>query len=281
MKATARRISQSRAGFAAAAKAVRLPAVALGALLALLSPAPARAEVKRVQFPVSGMHSPLASRGVEEAIRQLPGVARVAADRGTGRVEVEAESQKSLNLQEVRTRAARAGFPVAGDLDVLARGRFENGADRRLTFKVTGTSYAWQVLESGTLLEIIRSHPGLRGEFIVGFRLFEKPPWNRPAISLAEWEAVPPPTPPATAPTPAPARPSAGPVAKASAATKPAAKTPATKKPAAKSATATKPAARSATATKPAAKSPSKKAAAKAPVEPAKTSESSATPQNP
>ena len=156
--------------------------------------------MKRLQFPVSGMRSPLASRGVEEAIRQLPGVARVSADRGTGRVQVEAESQKSLNLQEVRTRAARAGFPVSGDLDVLARGRFETGAEGRITFKVAGTSYAWQVLESGTLLEIARRHPGLRGEFIVGFRLFEKPPWNRPAISLAEWEAVAAPVSPSAAP---------------------------------------------------------------------------------
>jgi cation transport ATPase len=183
VKATARRISQSRPGWPAAAAFLVL-------LLAAASTGTARAEVKRLQFPVSGMRSPLASRGVEEAIRTLSGVARVSADLGTGRVEVEAESQKSLNLQEVRTRAARAGYPVAGDLDVLARGRFDTGAEGRITFKVAGTSYAWQVLESATLLEMIRSHPGLRGEFIAGFRLFEKPPWNRPAISLREWEAV-------------------------------------------------------------------------------------------
>jgi copper chaperone CopZ len=164
-------------------------------LLAAAAPGTARAEVKRLQFPVSGMRSPLASRGVEEAIRTLSGVARVSADLGSGRVEVEAESQKSLNLQEVRTRAARAGYPVAGDLDVLARGRFDTGAEGRITFKVAGTSYAWQVLESATLLEMFRSHPGLRGEFVAGFRLFEKPPWNRPAISLREWEAVPSPAP--------------------------------------------------------------------------------------
>lgn len=219
MKATARRISQSRAGFAAAALA----------LLSVAFPAdPARAEVRRLQFPVSGMHSPLASRGIEQALGTLPGVARVAADRSTGRVEVEAESQKSLNLQEVRTRAARAGFPVSGDLDVLARGRFETGVERRITFKVTGTSYAWQVLESGTLLEIAKSHPGLRGEFIVGFRLFEKPPWNRPAISLAEWEAVPAPiAPQATPPPPTPAAPSKAPAANA-----PVTKAPSTKAPA-------------------------------------------------
>jgi copper chaperone CopZ len=186
------------------------------------------------------MHSPLATRGVEEAIRQLPGVARVSADLGTGRVEVEAENQKSLNLQEVRTRAARAGFPVAGDLDIQARGRFDTGTDGRITFKVTGTTYAWQVLESGTFLEMIRSHPGLRGEFVAGFRLFEKPAWNRPAISLTGWEAIPAPGPVSPAPPPKPLRPQAeGPATSGAsrpagnaAASKPASNAGASKKPA-------------------------------------------------
>jgi len=210
MGATARRISQSRGG-----------RTTLAFLLGLLAPAAARAEVKRLAFPVSGMHSPLATRGVEEAIRQLPGVARVSADLGTGRVEVEAENLKSLNLQEVRTRAARAGFPVSGDLDIQARGRFDTGVDGRITFKVTGTTYAWQVLESGTLLEIIRSHPGLKGEYVAGFRLFEKPAWNRPAISLTGWQAVPAPVTAAPTAPAKPLRPQADPSAAKPAGTKP------------------------------------------------------------
>jgi hypothetical protein len=180
---------------------------------------------------------------VEEAIRQLPGVARVSADLGSGRVEVEAENQKSLNLQEVRTRAARAGFPVSGDLDIQARGRFDTGVDGRITFKVSGTTYAWQVLESGTLLEIIRSHPGLRGDFVAGFRLFEKPAWNHPAISLTGWEAIPAPitvapgppakplrpapeSPDTTGPSKAAAKPAAGPATPGNGQAKPAADKP-------------------------------------------------------
>ena len=218
MGATARRISHSRGG--------RTAAILL--FLGLLAPAAARAEVKRLAFPVSGMHSPLATRGVEEAIRQLPGVARVSADLGSGRVEVEAENQKSLNLQEVRTRTARAGFPVSGDLDIQARGRFDTGVDGRITFKVSGTTYAWQVLESATLLEIIRSHPGLKGDFVAGFRLFEKPAWNHPAISLTGWEAIPGPVivapgPPAKPLRPAPEGPAASPGKTSKAAAKPAA----------------------------------------------------------
>ncbi|HET8945391.1 MAG TPA: hypothetical protein VFQ07_00265 [Candidatus Polarisedimenticolia bacterium] len=216
--------------------AVRVP---LALLLGLLAPSGTRAEVKRLAFPVSGMHSPLATRGVEEAIRQLPGVARVSADLGTGRVEVEAENLKSLNLQEVRTRAARAGFPVSGDLDIQARGRFDTGVDGRITFKVSGTTYAWQVLESGTLLEIIRSHPGLRGEFVAGFRLFEKPAWKSPAISLTGWEAVPAPI---TAAPPPPARPLRPPPDGSAASSGNQSKPPSGKaKPAAAQATSTKP----------------------------------------
>lgn len=260
MGATARRISHSRGrrtparsmGFAM--RCISKGSLAL--LLGLLAPAGARAEVRRLAFPVSGMHSPLATRGVEEAIRQLPGVARVSADLGSGRVEVEAENLKSLNLQEVRTRAARAGFPVSGDLDIQARGRFDTGVDGRITFKVSGTTYAWQVLESGTLLEIIRSHPGLKGDFVAGFRLFEKPAWNHPSISLTGWEAIPAPVAAAPGPPanlrPAPEGPAGSKTGQAKPATKPAAgqAKPATDKakPAATKSTSAKPAPAKATA---------------------------------
>lgn len=174
---------------------------------------PARGEVKRLTFPVSGLHSPLATRGIEEAIRTLPGVASVAADLGSGRVDVQAEDQKSLNIQDVRTRAARAGFPVSGDLDVEARGRFEIGTERRITFKVSGTTYAWQVLESGTLLDLFRAYPTLRGDFVTGFRLHDGAAWSKPAITLTGWHLIPAPAlpgrpaPPKPHPqTPAPAK---------------------------------------------------------------------------
>src|SRR6185503_11088828 len=108
-------------------------------------------------------------------------------------------------------------------------GRFETGAEGRLTFKVTGTTYAWQVLESGTLLEIARSHPGLRGEFVAGFRLFEKPAWNHPAISLTGWEAVPAPG-LAAQPPPAKPQPPAAKAQPSAAKAKPAAAKPAVAK---------------------------------------------------
>jgi copper chaperone CopZ len=165
--------------------------VVVALLGALGVAAPACGEVKRLSFPVSGLHSPLATRGVEQAIGTLPGVARVSADLSSGRVDVEAEEQKSLNIQDVRTRAAHAGFPVSGDLDVEARGRFEIGAERRITFKVSGTTYAWQVLESGTLLDLFRAYPTLRGDFVTGFRLHDGAAWTRPAISLTDWHLIP------------------------------------------------------------------------------------------
>jgi hypothetical protein len=188
--------------------------------MALGVAAPARGEVKRLAFPVSGLHSPLATRGVEEAIGTLPGVAHVSADLSSGRVEVEAEDQKTLNIQDVRTRAARAGFPVSGDLDVAARGRFEIGAERRITFKVTGTTYAWQVLESGTLLDLFRACPTLRGDFLTGFRLHDGAGWTRPAITLTDWHSIPAQPLPST-PKSAPAKPAAKPAAAKSTIAKP------------------------------------------------------------
>jgi hypothetical protein len=46
------------------------------------------------------------------------------------------------------------------------------------------------VLESARLLALTRAHPDLRGDFIVGFRLHDRPPWKRPAISLTRFETV-------------------------------------------------------------------------------------------
>jgi len=140
----------------------------------------------------------LCTRGVEEAIKRLPGVATVTADLATGRVEVAAQDRHSLDIQQVRERAARAGFPVSGETDLEARGRFEVGADRRLAFRPGGGVQAWQVLESARLLALTRAYPGLRGNFVLGFRLHEKPPWKRTAISITTFESA------------APVRPAAG-----------------------------------------------------------------------
>ena len=168
-------------------------ALVVSGVAALLSAAPARAEVRQVAFPVKGMVCPLCTRGVEASIRQLTGVGLVAADLATGRVQVDAQDRQTLNIQEVRQRAAQAGFPASGDADVVARGRFEIGHEGRITFKVAGTTYAWQVLESDALLDLFRQHPGLRGEYIVSFRLREHVGSAPAAISVFRWEPGPPP----------------------------------------------------------------------------------------
>lgn len=168
------------------AAAARKPPAAMPA-----SPAPSAAGgIQRLSFPVKGMVCMLCTRGVEEAIKRLPGVATVTADLGKGRVEVVALEHRSLDIQQVRERAGRAGFPVSGEVDVEAAGRFEIGADRRLTFRTFGGGYAWQVLESARLLALTRAHPGLRGQFILGFRVHEKPLWKRPSISITTFESA-------------------------------------------------------------------------------------------
>ena len=163
--------------------------VLLGALavLAIGSP-PASAEIVGLSFPVRGMVCPLCTRGVEESIRGLRGIGRVSADLASGRVTIEAGGTQPLNIQEVRDRAGRAGFPVDGETDVMAKGRFTIGAEGRITFRATGSTYTWQVLESHELLSLFRSNPGLRGEFLVGFRLHDRPPGTRPAIAITHFE---------------------------------------------------------------------------------------------
>lgn len=172
------------------APATKAPAPAPAAVPA---PAPAPAPsggILKLSFQVKGMVCMLCTRGVEEAIKRLPGVATVTADLATGRVDVVALERRSLDIQQVRDRAARAGFPVIGETDVEARGRFEVGAERRLTFKPAGGVYAWQVLESARLLALTRAYPSLRGDFTLGFRLHEKPPWKRPAIDITAFSSA-------------------------------------------------------------------------------------------
>ena len=153
--------------------------------------APALAQVRRLAFPVRGMVCPLCTRGVEESLKALPGVASVHADLASGRVDVEAQSGRTLDIQQVRERTARAGFPVNGETDAQARGRFSIGPEGRITFRVTGSSASWQVLEGQQLLALFRAYPTLRGEFLVGFRLHDRQALPRPAIALTSFELVP------------------------------------------------------------------------------------------
>ena len=151
-----------------------------------------RAEIRGVSFPVRGMVCPLCTRGVEASIKTLPGVATVQADLASGRVEVVAQDGRTLSITDLRERAAKAGFPVNGQTDVLARGRFSLAEDGRMTFRPIGGTQSWQVLEGYALLALFRANPTLRGDFLVGFRLNEKPSAARPSISIMTWEKAPP-----------------------------------------------------------------------------------------
>jgi hypothetical protein len=184
------------------AAAVRRRAAALGVAAlfatgaATAAPAPSIGIVK-VTITVGNLISPLSTRGVEEALKRLPGVATVEADRVTGVVVVTAAEKQSLDLGQIRDRAARAGFPPQGEPQLEARGRFEIGREGKITFRPGGTGAGWQVLESARLLALFRGQPRLQGDYLIGFRLHEKPPWNRPAISLTDGTLV---TPPRAAP---------------------------------------------------------------------------------
>ena len=150
-----------------------------------------RAEVRGLSFPVRGMVCPLCTRGVEESLKRLPGVASVRADLASGRVDVEAEDGQSLNLDVIRQRTARAGFPVNGESDLVARGRFTIGSEGRITFRVTGSTYTWQVLEGQQLRALFRGSPALKGEYLLGFRLHDRASFARPAIAVTRFERLP------------------------------------------------------------------------------------------
>jgi copper chaperone CopZ len=164
---------------------LRIPQVAaIAAITFLAGGAAPRAEVRRVVFPVKGMICPLCTRGVEEAIRPLPGVASVTADLASGRVEVQATPPASLDIKTIRDRAAHTGFPAIGESDIEARGRFDIGAEGKITFKVTGTKDVWQVIESNGLLAMFRAYPTLKGDFVVEFRLHDRAPAAKATISV-------------------------------------------------------------------------------------------------
>ncbi len=167
-----------------------LPAAGSALALALLAPAAALAGVQSMSLTVSGMTCPLCTRGVEESVKALDEVGSVTADLATGAVRVEAREGKSLVIQQVKDRIFRAGFRIGGECELVATGRFTFGGDRRITLRIPGTSYAYQVLEGGELLRLIKAHPGLRGDYIVGLRIHDHPNWKPPAASITSFELL-------------------------------------------------------------------------------------------
>ncbi len=158
----------------------------------LLLPAPAWAGIQSVMVTVHGMTCPLCTRGVEESIKALDEVGKVSADLSSGMVRVEAREGKSLVLQQISERVSRAGFRIFGEWELVASARFTIGSDRRITLRIPGTTYAYQVLEDGALRRLFQGYPGLKGDFVVGIRIHDHPNWKPPAASITSFEAVPP-----------------------------------------------------------------------------------------
>lgn len=180
-------------------KAARAAALSIAMACALWLPGSARAGVQSLAMTVTGMSCPLCTRGVEESIRTLDGVGAVAADLGSGQVRVEARQGKSLVIQLVKERILSAGFRIGSECQITATARFTFGPEGRIMLRIPGTLYAFQVLEGAELRRLVRSHPGLRGEYVVGLRIHDHPNWKPAAASITYFDAEPevPPTPPA------------------------------------------------------------------------------------
>ncbi len=144
--------------------------------------------ITALTVPVSGMTCVLCTRGVEESIKRLDGVVGASADLATGLVRVQAEEGKSLNIHDVKARIQAAGFKVGGECQVEGVGRFSIGPEGRITFRMPGTTPAYQVLEDDELRRLFRSHAGLRGDYFLVFRLHEHPRWKPPAIAIVRAE---------------------------------------------------------------------------------------------
>ncbi len=173
-------------------KRIAQKALLVVALAAALLPAPAFAGVQSLSVTVRGMTCPLCTRGVEESIRTLDGVGSVTADLTSGLVRVEALEGKSLVIQQVKERILRAGFRIGAECELVASARFTIGSDRRITLRIPGTSYAFQVLEDGELLRLIRGRPGLKGDYMVGIRIHDHPNWKPAAASITRFDVLPP-----------------------------------------------------------------------------------------
>ncbi len=161
----------------------------------LLAGAQAGAAVRSVVLRVGGMTCPLCIKGVEETVKRLDGVEGAKADLATGLVRVEAAPGLSLNLQQIKDRIVHAGFRIGGEPDLMADGRFAIGPGRRITFRVLATPYTYRVLEGSELLRLLKTHPRAEGEFLVGFRLHERPEWKPAAITIRSFEPSAPPPP--------------------------------------------------------------------------------------
>ena len=173
------------AGLAVLVAALSPPSAAGGA------PAPGTAipgAITALTVPVSGMTCVLCTRGVEESIKRIDGVFDVSAELASGLVRVQAVEGKSLNIRDVKDRVQAAGFKVGGECEVEAVGRFNIGQEGKITFRVPGTAYAYQVLEDGELRRLFKSHAGLKGDYFLVFRLHEHPRWKPPAIAIVRAE---------------------------------------------------------------------------------------------
>lgn len=177
-----------RAGWSRGLAAASGAAAALAAIL--LPASPAIAQVVSVRIPVKGMTCILCTRSLEESIREMDGIGSVHADLSEANVLVRGAEGTSLGIGRVRERVRRAGFEVDGECEAVAIGTFTVGARRRLTFRISGTSIVYQILEGHQFLQLMKRHGDLKGGFRLRFRLHDHPYWNPPGISITGFEAV-------------------------------------------------------------------------------------------
>ena len=149
----------------------------------------ALATVDEVTLTVEGMTCPLCVRGVQESIRRLAGVGSVEAELKTGQVRIAAQPGGSLDLQRIRAQILRAGFEPVREPVIHATGTINLGPRGRLTFRVSGTSENYVLLEGFELRNLLGSLPaaGVARVALLG-RIHRHPERLPPTLSVLSYE---------------------------------------------------------------------------------------------
>ena len=149
----------------------------------------ALATVDEATLTVEGMTCPLCVRGVEESIRRLPGVRSVAAELKTGEVRIEAEAGRSLDLQKIRAQIVRAGFEPVREPVIHATGTINQSPHGRLTFRISGTTEDYVLLEGLELRHLLGSMPTAGGSRVTLLgRVHHHPERLPPTLSVLSYE---------------------------------------------------------------------------------------------
>ena len=136
------------------------------------------------------MTCPLCAHAVKESVGRLPAVGSVEVDLAAGRVRVQARQGRSLEWRGVKEQIARSGFSPAEEPVVRAGGVINVGLRGRMTFRVSGTSEDYVLLEGEELRRFLGALRGVavRTPVVLTGRIHRHPERLPPSLSVLSYE---------------------------------------------------------------------------------------------